>query len=227
VQVSLDAASSSALFDELGQALGWRERTVLWMLYAYFDESGEKGPGGKLVRLTLGGGMAPFATWKALSQVWDAMLSTHHIAMFHTTRDKRYPDLMADAFKAVDQHMDISFLGCSIASQEGLDEFNDLYGAAVVNTLKAVYQTARIIGDPEVRLVFAVHEGFSITRIAKYVDLIRRALPVFEGWAAEPPRRCNPLQVADLAAHAVQCYYAGDDSIFQRLRQRHSFYVPS
>jgi hypothetical protein len=51
---------------ELGAQLGWRPETLIWMLYAYFDESGEHDKTtGRLVRLTMGGALGTFAMWQA------------------------------------------------------------------------------------------------------------------------------------------------------------------
>ena len=44
------------------------------MLWAYFDESGEHDQSGALMRLTIGGGIAPFEEWEALSIRWSALL---------------------------------------------------------------------------------------------------------------------------------------------------------
>jgi hypothetical protein len=54
------------------------------MLFAYFDESGEHDlTTGELIRLTLGGLVAPKEAWKSFEQEWRAALAWAGIEMFH------------------------------------------------------------------------------------------------------------------------------------------------
>jgi hypothetical protein len=64
--------------------MGWHGGTILAMLWMYLDESGEHDRrDGHLRRLALGGGIAPFASWEALSLEWSATLESFEIPMFH------------------------------------------------------------------------------------------------------------------------------------------------
>jgi len=69
---------------ELGRGLGWHAETVLAMLWMYLDESGShNSKSGYLEHLVLGGGIADFPAWEALSLDWAATLEAFEIPMFH------------------------------------------------------------------------------------------------------------------------------------------------
>jgi hypothetical protein len=69
---------------ELGRGMAWYAGTVLAMLWMYLDESGEHDrKTGHQRSLVLGGGIADFASWEALSLEWGAALQAFEIPMFH------------------------------------------------------------------------------------------------------------------------------------------------
>jgi hypothetical protein len=55
------------------------------MLWAFFDESGWHPTGGELVKLTVGGCIASFENWQALSLDWSDAIKRMDIDMFHMT----------------------------------------------------------------------------------------------------------------------------------------------
>jgi hypothetical protein len=72
-----------ACFDDMACGLGWKPQTVIGMMWAYFDESGEHGPDGKLLRLTLGGFMAPIENVRRLCERWEEALHAEGLGEFH------------------------------------------------------------------------------------------------------------------------------------------------
>jgi hypothetical protein len=53
------------------------------MLWAFFDESGQHGPDGRLLKLTVGGCIARFEEWECMSLAWSMALDKMAIPMFH------------------------------------------------------------------------------------------------------------------------------------------------
>ena len=209
---------------ELGTLLGWQPETLIWMLYAYFDESGEHDKtSGRLARLTMGGALGTFALWQAFQADWEKVLSNHNIGMFHATDDKHNYALMDDIYRVIDKH-DMRLFGTTHSGDDPNRVFEAAYGRNVIDVLKMVQQEAGRQND-ECQLMIAEHKGFSINRIVRFYEKARELLPGFAGFTTQRPQACCPLQLADLVAYAVRSQAAGDTSFVRRLRHKHSFHI--
>ena len=96
------------------------------MLWGYFDESGEHGPDGKLLRLTLGGFFAPWQAVEQLCQVWRKALDDEGLSEFHMKE-------IASDERAYDQWPP--------ARQLRLDRFIDIVCEYAVNFCAFKYST--------------------------------------------------------------------------------------
>jgi hypothetical protein len=209
---------------ELGTLLGWQSETLVWMLYGFFDESGEHAASGHLIRLTIGGALAKFETWQALMKDWIAMLGSHHITMFHAANDKANDALMQDIFRIVDKYPMIRLFGSTHRGCQEKSLFKEAYGKGVTDLLKMVHRETDNEAE-KFQFIVAEHKDFRIGRIAKYCEKMELVLPRLDGWSSSKPQTCHPLQLSDLIAHAVKCQATGDDRYVKRLNYRHSFHI--
>jgi hypothetical protein len=215
-------AEQEGFLYELGSLLGWQSGTLVWMLYGFFDESGEHADG-RLIRLTIGGGLATFDTWQALTKDWITVIANHNIEMFHAADDKNNELLMQDIYRAIDKYP-VWMFGTTHVGQNESTSFKGAYGAGVIEMLKMVHRQAEAERD-EFQIVFAEHKDFRIGRIAKYCEKLKLQLPLLNGWSSSRPQTCRPLQLSDLVAHAVKCSAAGDQRYVKRLNHKHSFHI--
>jgi hypothetical protein len=215
-------AKQEGFLYELGTLLGWRSGTLVWMLYGFFDESGEH-RAGRLIRLTIGGGLAAFDTWQALEKDWTKILANHNIETFHASDDKNNELLMQDIYLAIDKHPMWMF-GTTHAGQNERNLLKGAYGKGVIEVLKMVHRQAEAERD-EFQIVFAEHKDFSIARIEEYCKKLKLQFPLLNGWSSSRPQTCSSLQLADLVAHAVKCGATGDDRYVKRLKHKHSFHI--
>ena len=216
-------AKRTTFLNELGTILGWQSGAFVWMLYGFFDESGQHDAGGHLIRLTIGGALASFDTWQAFEKDWTRILANHNLAMFHATDNSRNEALMQDAYRTIDKYPMWMFGTTHTGQNEG-NVFKEAYGNCVVDLLKMAHRQT-VSEHEEFQLVFAEHQDFRIARIAAYCERMQELLPKLNGWSSSRPRNCCPLQLSDLIAYAVRCLVAGDDSYVRALRRRHSFHV--
>jgi hypothetical protein len=208
---------------ELGSLLGWQSGTLVWMLYGFFDESGEHADG-RLIRLTIGGGLATFDTWQALTKNWIEVLANQNIKTFHAADDKNNELLMQDIYRAIDKHPMLWMFGTTHAGQNENNLLKEAYGKGAIEMLKMVHRQAETEHD-EFQIVFAELKDFRIGRIAKYCEKLKSQLPLLNGWSSSRPQTCGPLQLADLVAHAVKCDATGDHRYVKRLKHKHSFHI--
>ncbi len=216
-------AEQDGFLYELGSLLGWRSGTLVWMLYGFFDESGEHDAADRLIRLTIGGGLATFDTWQALTKDWVTVLANHGIETFHSANDKNNDLLMQDIYRVIDKYPMWMF-GTTHIGQHKDNLFKEAYGKGVIELLKMVHRQADTERD-EFQLVFAEHRDFRIGRIARYCEKMKLLLPKLNGWSSSRPQTCLPLQLSDLVAHAVKCSATGDHRQVERLRHKHSFQI--
>lgn len=214
---------------ELGRLLGWGRKASILMLYGFVDESGEHdaGNGNRLVRLTVGGALASFQTWEALSLEWAEMNERHNRLMFHAADDKHHASYLANALRVIRARTDMWLFGICVEAREAKNVFKLAYGEGVIWVLKHLNQQTGMAGEDEFHLVVSLNTEFPSERIDRYANKLARAraLPRLSGTSTAKPETCCPLQLADLTAHAIKCAVSGDELLESRILQTgRSFY---
>jgi hypothetical protein len=206
-------------FDELAWGLGWKPDTWIAMLWHYLDESGEHGTGGKLTRLTLGGGIASCEAWAAFSAAWDVMLAEYDLPAFHMADfqawkrpfDFKLPDgsrdwekhrrLMNAALDIIIAHVD-ELIGFIAEPEAGKNAFDDAYETNIAKAVKEAAIDTRHSGQP-VTMVFAKHNDFKPSRIGAFFDLWDDKDGRLKFGGVADPVGLPPLQVADIVAYEL------------------------
>jgi hypothetical protein len=60
------------------------------MVSVYYDESGEYGPRGKLLNMSIGGCVASDEEWQAFNKAWQSTLEAEGLTQFHMTDFERW-----------------------------------------------------------------------------------------------------------------------------------------
>jgi hypothetical protein len=188
---------------------GWNERDILAMLHGYFDESGEHGPDGKLVQLTLGGFIARWPEVEALCREWRAALDDCNWREFHMREfasDEDKFDAWEPARKAqLDRFVDIlcrnvsHFCAFSFPVTKEDKAFADTYETALSRVMLNAEEATRRHGDC-IRLVFAQSQEISGKLIGGYFDQSNWDERRLESWSMDRSRGSPPLQAAEIVA---------------------------
>jgi hypothetical protein len=183
--------------------------TVWW---AYVDESITR-RGSTRTRMGMGGAIATFEKWQALSAEWEAILRSYGLKQFHMVDfennagefkpgrgwcEERKKQLFNTILDVIDRHVR-SFFGAG-SYMKNPRKIPPSYGHNVTQTIgKATLQVQSWGGA--VRLVFAKQPEFSFKRIVRWCELLTRAVPNLVGCSGDEPLGVPPLQVADIVAY--------------------------
>lgn len=185
-------------FAELAAALFWKPEEAVAMLWAYFDESGEHDKAsGALRELTIGGLIAPQEAWQAFDVEWSAALARRDLREFH--RRQFNPKGIGQFLEIIARHvrLAISFTVTADSST------SDAYERGLIDCLLQVANVSRI---EEISLVFAIHPEFPANHMKGYFDLVNwdRGGAQLSHLGLSDPKKVQPLQAADLVAHALR-----------------------
>lgn len=75
----------SGFLGQLARALAWPPERVIAMIWAYYDESGEYGPDGALLNMSIGGCVARLEAWEKFTDQWRTILDREGLPFFHMT----------------------------------------------------------------------------------------------------------------------------------------------
>jgi hypothetical protein len=189
---------------ELAGGLAWKPNEIVVMLWAYFDESGEHDPGGRLTRLTVGGLIAPLTAWQAFEAEWDATLAKRNLREFH--RREFGPEGIEEFVKVIARHVDF-VVGFSAA--EG-----NTYGAYEKGLVDCLVQVANVSQTDKISLVFAKHSEFQPPDVRGYFNIVNCGSAQLGDLVFSDPKDRSPLQAADLVAHSLRT-----DAGTQQLRE--------
>ena len=221
---------------ELGRGLGWHAETVLAMLWMYLDESGShNSKSGYLEHLVLGGGIADFPAWEALSLDWAATLEAFEIPMFHMADFEarvapfegwcniKRRALLSGLLDITVKHIPFFF---GVVDKSDKPGFRPRYEANLAKTIKEMWLGARNMREP-ITVVFAAHEKIRAELMGRAFDFWNRDGDLRFGGFADPVHIC-PLQVADIVAYEL-CRAARPVKLkrrrypLERLMKRHCF----
>jgi hypothetical protein len=199
------------LLYELSVGLGWRAKTVVVMMWAYFDESGEHGPDGKLIRLTLGGFMAPWEAVQRLDQRWKAALDAEGMDEFHmkdwASDEDRFADWPARRQERLRRFTDIlceegtEFGGFSYTGQGRFGLFRELYQTGFNRALINFDSFCERHGERG-HIVFAKTTEISGKLIGGYFD--RLHWEHLAGYSVVKSSDCRALQAAEIPARGMK-----------------------
>lgn len=194
---------------ELGRGMGWHAGTVLAMLWMFLDESAEHDrETGHQQSLVLGGGIADFASWEALSLEWSAALEAFEIPMFHMAdfeaRAKPFEGWLDDKRRALlsgllditVNHIPLFFGTIDKGDKPG---FRARYHTNLAKMITVMWSASRNSSDP-ITVVFAAHKEIRAEFMGRAFDFWNREGDLTFGGFANPVRVC-PLQVADIVAY--------------------------
>lgn len=229
-------------FTEFGLSLGWQSRTVVAMLWGYFDESGEDDPiTGHLANMTIGGCFAPFDVWKSVSEQWGRALDNEGVQVFHMAdfehyrgefewflqndeRDKkRHEHFLNILLDIICKHLRhyVAF-GNVPVSTDPRKRFSDAYERGIVDVIMHAGKESAFAFKQPISLVFAIHKDFSEERIQRYFNLINWGDARLASVAVGRPERIHPLQVADLVAYELSRQQRSNAPVrypFRRLKE--------
>jgi hypothetical protein len=196
---------------ELGRGLGWCAGTVLAMLWMYLDESGEHDRGdGHQKSLVLGGGIASFSEWEALSLEWAGTLEAFAIPAFHMAdfeararpfegwAEGRRRALLSGLLDITVKHIPVFFGTIDKGEKPG---FRARYRANLAKMTTTIWPAARNSGE-RLTVVFAAHQEIRAELMGRAFDFWNRDGILTFGGFADPVRVC-PLQVADIVAYEL------------------------
>lgn len=192
-------------FAELAAGLFWKPEEMVAMLWAYFDESGDHDQtSGTLTRLTIGGLIASEDAWRAFDSEWTSALLRKNRRYFHR-RDYQHQEVEEFA-RIICRHV-----GHAVSFSAAGANTKAAYEVGLVDCL---VQAANISVGERVSLVFAKHPGFKPSAILRYYEIVNYGSAQLRGVPFDDPRDVQPLQAADLIAHALR-----NDGETQRLRE--------
>jgi hypothetical protein len=198
--------------EQLARICGWRRGTVVVVLWAFFDESGEHGVGGALRRLTLGGFMAPWGEIERLCERWRTALDEECLSEFHmkdiASDEERFADWPEERQKRLTRFVDIlcdhalEFGAFSYTSNRQIGIFRELYSSGLH---RAYIDVASLCERTNERgqIVFAKTHEIKERLVGKAFDRLGWA-EWLDGYAVQLSR-CNPaLQAAEIVARGMR-----------------------
>ena len=197
--------------DELAFGFRWRPRTVVAMLWAYFDKSGQHGADGQLVRLTLGGFMAPWEAVQRLDQRWNAALDAEGLAEFHmkdwAADEDRFADWPRERQERLVRFTDIlceegvEFGAFSYTGNRPAGLFRELYQTGFNRALIAFDSFCQRHNERG-HIVFAKTTEVSGKLIGAYFDGLR--WDHLAGYSVVKSSDCPALQAAEIPARGMK-----------------------
>ena len=67
----------------LAMSLCWKPAETLFVVQAYYDESGEYDRTGRLLAMSMGGCISSLSKWDGFEQAWNAVLRSEGLEWFH------------------------------------------------------------------------------------------------------------------------------------------------
>jgi hypothetical protein len=215
----MTAPPSAIMFREMASMLGWAPQQEVWMLYGFFDESGEHPNGADLECLTIGGCIATADEWGGFSAAWDIFREEHGVDHFHANELR--DETLEAAANVITQHVRHLFgvsvhippkhrpdLGRRKPKKRALQAF---YEHSAVDMIWHAGRHAGALGE-DVVLVFAEHPDFSLSRLAKHFGEFQAADPRLDSVTVGRPERMVQLQAADLVAYEVSRFRSNLDA---------------
>ena len=181
----------SASLNDMGQALAWSGSDLIAMVWVYYDESGEYGPTGNLLNMSIGACVSPLDHWKPFGAAWKAALAAEGVAYFHMTDfeawrppfDFKLPDGSRD--KGKHNRLLNSLLDLMVGHAEHLAGFAEgnlisqdasrahklaLEGCVLAAVTHVVHDLWNYYQRP-INLVFGKQNHFSYADVMKYIEL--------------------------------------------------------
>jgi hypothetical protein len=207
VQATISNFTVLSPLEERALLGGWDQRDILAMLYGYFDESGEHGPDGKLVQLTLGGFIARWPEVESLCRDWRAALDDCGWVEFHmraiASDEHKFetwpPARRAQLTRFVDilcRHVE-HFCAFSYAVTAKSDVFKDTYETALSRVMLNAEEAVKQQSD-RIRLTFAKTHEISGQMIGRYFDQSNWDETLLESYEIARSSGSPPLQAAEL-----------------------------
>jgi hypothetical protein len=196
-------------FRQLGAMLGWGPKLRIGMLWAFLDESGQYA-NGKLVRLTVGGCIAPFDVWEALSMYWAEAIGKMGLSMFHMTdfearvppyrdwTDTQRKDRLNALLNLIGDGKPVCWSATNIHRQNDTNE--TMYERCAQDALLNLG-----LYEDELAVVFAQHPEYR--RHNQFLSvLVKNGIGhnIKTLTVANPQSLC-PLQAADIVAYEIRC----------------------
>ena len=197
------------------------------MLWGYFDESGEHNKSGSLVRLTIGGALAPVGAWEAFSAEWSALLDSAGIPFFHMTdfeayqkefsrwTKARHRDFLESALGVIAKNLRAPgglCLGFTNSAQVHRRTVHLTYHAGLVDAIMLAANAVAYSLEEPIALVFATHPEFKSSDLKKILNIVNVTYPGVRDISTSSPDVSCPLQAADLIAYEIRCFNRGDGS---------------
>jgi hypothetical protein len=187
------------------------------MLWAYFDESGQHDPNtGHLVRLTIGGLVAPDDAWRSFEIEWKAALDEAALTAFHMTDFERYEGEFRGW--AEDRHREFlnrlleiiawhakDCIGFSNTVFNPKKQFRETYENGLIDSLMHLALRSNRGHADKVSVVFARHKSYgesNIRKIFHFMDQYRDNR--LGSLSVDDPASKLPLQAADIVAYEIQ-----------------------
>jgi Protein of unknown function (DUF3800) len=215
-------------FSEMGRMLGWSGREV-WMLWGFFDESGQDADGGNLLQLSIGGCIAEFEAWEHFSMEWAAFLERWNLAYFRMSKFENYAGdfkhwdrnndndkkdhcrLLNQALDIICRHLKFCygfslFIPASHRPKRKKKLFRSLYEGNIIDMIWQAGQHANAVNEP-ISMVFARHEDFKPIQVEKIFGEFQIKNPLMRSISFDSPQFSCPLQAADILAYETMRYH--------------------
>lgn len=181
------------------------------MLWAFLDESGQHDASGKLVRLSIGGCIAPFEKWEAMSMGWAEAVARMGLEMFHMTdfeaRVRPY-DTWSKAQREDRLNVLLELIGDGQPTCWGFTKIVTEKGETDEKMYEECAKDALLslgVLEDDLAIVFAYHPQYR-----RHNDFL--SVLVKHGYGhnirscgiAQPEHLC-PLQAADIVAYEIRC----------------------
>ena len=206
--------------------LFWAGDAKVFIMWGYYDESGEYDGKGTPINMTIGGCYASLDRWQVFDIEWQRALADEGLSYFHMTyfeawqppfdfklpggaRDQaRHNRLLNSLLDLMLRHID-GFFGYGAFSMYDPDKpplthellMEDCVGGAIKN---AVLDVADFYGK-SLNLVFGKQKHFGEGKIRKYLDLYDygAAQGRVKTFSMADPKEVRPLQAADILAYEM------------------------
>jgi hypothetical protein len=152
------------------------------MLFGFFDESGfHDNQDDTLIQLSIGGSIGTSENWQRFSTDWARLLEYHSISYVHATRDKDRP-VMDEAIDILCKHR-LHHFGVTVCvpndnAEPSKTKFRNMYEGGVCDILWHAGRHAAALCE-QVRLVFALHQDFKLTKIQQHFGVFQSCEPVW------------------------------------------------
>jgi hypothetical protein len=214
----------SSYFDELCAGLSWGERSLIVMLWGYFDESGYHDPGtNHLKKLSFGGCLASVDEWKGFGPEWISALDEEgirgafHMADFEKwikpfdfklddgSRDyAKHNRLLNRLLEIIGRHVPRVFGFTHNVSTKKLSKaLKDTYESCVIDTIMYMANASAYDLNDRISIIFARHKEFALPRIEQYFGFMNYGDARLGTVGTDAPINLSQLQAADVVAYEI------------------------